>query len=117
MPLHIDLDPPAGGGGEPTGAVVFTAAKDVTPRRVTVELAWTTRGRGDRAGGVLASGEVDVGPVAAGETVRVPLSFAPPADLVRPFAGELIELAYVLRARVDLPWAFDETAEVDVPLA
>lgn len=72
---------------------------------------------GNADGGVIARGDADIGPVASGEMVRIPFRFAPPRDIVRPFAGELIELFYIIRGRVDLPWAFDETAEAEVDLA
>ena len=113
MAFRLELDPPAAGV---TGTAVYTAEKDVTPKHVRLELAWATRGRGDADGGTIARGDVEIGPVAAGETVRVPFRFDPPGGMVRPFAGELVELFYLVRGRVDLPWAFDETAEVEVDL-
>ena len=64
----------------------------------------------------MAAGELAVGPVAAGETVRVPFRLDGPPTLVRPFRGELVGLEYTPSARVDLPWAFDETAEVVAPV-
>ena len=114
MALTIDLDdaPP----GTVAGTVFYTAEKNVTPNAVTVELAWGTRGRGTDASGPLATGSHDPGPLAAGETVRVPFRCELPAGCVRPFAGELIQLFYAVKARADLPWAFDETAERDVPV-
>ena len=100
-------------GGAVSGTAVFTAEKDVTPKHVRLELAWGTRGRGDRDGGVVAAADRETGPVAAGETVRVPFEATLPDDAVRSFAGELIELYWCVRARVDLPWAPDVKRETE----
>ena len=98
-------------GGTLRGAATFRPAKDVTPNRIRLEVKWTTQGRGDADGGCVLRGDLDVGPVAAGETLRVPFAAPIPADAVRSFAGKLIALRWEVQGRADLPWAFDETAE------
>ncbi|NNJ25486.1 hypothetical protein [Alienimonas chondri] len=100
-------------GGAVRGTATFTAEKEVTPKHVRLELAWGTRGRGDAESGVIATADRATGPVAAGETVRVPFAVAVPEDAVRSFAGELVQLYWCIRGRVDLPWAFDEKAEAE----
>ena len=95
------------------GRAIFRAEKPVTPKHVRLELVWNTRGRGDASGGVLATADGEIGPVAAGQTVETPFRVRLPETVPRSFAGELIELYYAVRGRVDLPWAFDETAETE----
>ena len=96
-----------------TGTATFVAEKAVTPKRISLDLLWSTRGRGDVSYAYLAEGNYEPGPVAAGETVRVPFEAALPEHAPRSFAGELIELYYCVRGRVDLPWAIDEKAEAE----
>ena len=113
--LTLELDAPAvPAGGEMTGTLTFTADKAVTPEHVRLELSWETRGRGDRAEGTVAAAEREVGPVAAGETVTVPFAARLPGDAPRSFAGELIELRWRVRGRVDVAWATNEMAEAVV---
>ena len=100
-------------GGAVCGTALFKAEKDVKPKHIRLELLWATRGRGDADEGVIARADRETGPVAAGETVRVPFEAIVPRDAPRSFAGELIELYWCVRGRVDLPWAFDEKAETE----
>ncbi|MFH5803581.1 hypothetical protein [Alienimonas sp. DA493] len=112
--FHIELDSQeVAAGGTVRGTAVFTAEKEVTPKRIRLEALWSTRGRGDVSSGVVAAADRETAPVRAGETVRVPFEAPLPADAPRSFAGELIELYYCVRGRVDLPWAFDEKAEAE----
>lgn len=100
-------------GGTVRGEAVYTAPKAVTPKHVRLEVAWATRGRGDADTGVMASADRPTGPLSEGETVRTPFEATLPADAPRSFAGELIELYWCVRGRVDLPWAFDEKTEAE----
>ncbi|QDT15908.1 vacuolar protein sorting-associated family 26 protein [Alienimonas californiensis] len=112
--FSIELDAPeAAPGGVVRGAAIFTTEKEVTPKHVRLELLWSTRGRGDVSSGVVAQADGQTGPVAAGQTVRVPFAATLPKDAPRSFAGELIELYWCVRGRVDLPWAFDEKAQAE----
>ena len=101
-------------GDEITGEVHWTAEKDCTPKKITVSLGWRTEGRGDADRDVVASADQDGGPVFAGDVTKIPFRVRVPADACPGFAGTLVRLVWFVGVRVDLPWAIDEKAEVEV---
>ncbi len=112
--LTIHLETTEAAPGETVrGTAVFTADKEVTPKHIRLEMLWATRGRGDGESGVVCTADRPTGPIAAGETVSTPFEAMVPEDAPRSFAGELVELYWCVRGRVDLPWAFDEKAEAE----
>ena len=107
--IEIRLDTPAvAPGGEVSGEVTWTPAKDCTPKKIDVSIGWLTQGRGDADRGEVAAGRYDCGPAFEGQPVRFPFRGRVPADAVPSFSGGLIRLFWHVLVRVDLPWAADE---------
>ncbi|MEM7810706.1 MAG: hypothetical protein AAF532_04435 [Planctomycetota bacterium] len=99
--------------GRPCGGLVrWVPDKDCTPSKIVVTVGWQTEGRGDVDKGDLLRGEYQTGPVVGGQTVEIPFTATLPESAPRSFDAALIRLLYRAHVRVDLPWAFDETAEV-----
>lgn len=97
-------------GSTVSGRVLWTASKDVTPRKIEVALGWHTEGRGSTAKDSVITGRHECGPVSAGDEVDVPFEFRIPDDVPVSFDGRLIRMIWAIDVRVDLPWAFDEKA-------
>ncbi|MEM9701897.1 MAG: hypothetical protein AAF907_05585 [Planctomycetota bacterium] len=98
-------------GGKIRGEAIYSPEKETNPKSIQIEVGWETRGRGNKDSQAILRADREIGPVAAGERVVIPFEATLPEGVVRSFAGELLELVWAVRGRVDVPWAIDEKAE------
>lgn len=110
--VEIEIDRHALPGAPCGGLVRWVPDRDCTPTKVVVTVGWETEGRGDVDKDDVLRGEFEPGPVTAGQEVEIPFSATLPESVPRSFDAALIRLKWKAHVRVDLPWAFDETAEV-----
>ena len=101
-------------GGQVAGTVVWTPENDCTPRKITVGVGWRTEGRGDVDRELVLSADEEGQFATAGQSVSIPFRGQIPADAVPSFTGHLLRVLWFVSIRVDLPWAFDETTEVEI---
>lgn len=91
--LHADVDSPVRCDG------------------LTVSLGWRTHGRGNTDRGTVDSAQLFAGQWAVGQH-RYPFSFSLPYGPLT-YRGELVNIDWQVKARADIPWAFDPKAEAD----
>ncbi len=108
---HPD-DEPLHPGDELTGTVVVETDAPVSCRKLSVDMRWRTRGRGNINYGpaqhlVLFEGEWE-----EGELQSYPFRFTLPNGPAT-FYGHLVNVVWEVRANVDIPWAFDPHHEVE----
>ena len=95
-----------------SGKVHVTANKDVASNGVKVEVLWRTHGRGNRAGETLDTISISGEQLPAGHRRSYTFSFKAP-DGPLTYHGRYLNVDQYIRARVDIPWAFDPKAEVE----
>ncbi len=95
------------------GALVVEVLEDTTAHGVVIELLWRTHGRGKVDEVITDSLTLPAAAWSAGQPVRLPFSFTLPPSGPTTVRGTLVNVDWYVRARVDLAWARDPTAEVD----
>ncbi len=111
--VNLELDRPDGRyamGEKVSGTVHVRADEDCQCRKLTLRREWETSGRGNLSTG----GRVDIllfeGQWTGGRDYSYRFEFdAPPGPVSQ--KGTLVSLDWYLRARADIPWAFDPKAE------
>ncbi len=96
--------------GRIAGTVRLDAPQPMRARRVVVELEWHTEGRGDRDRAAVGKVEVHTGDIPEGEHAW-PFSFSVPPEGPISYHGHLIQILWVVRATIDIPWARDRKTE------
>lgn len=119
--LNLSIEPSSRGPFAPgdvvTGILHLDAEDDVEPRELKVELSWRTHGRGDRDEAVVSVDVLPCGKLARGEQRNQRFTLRLPPDAPPTRRGRLVNLDWYLRARADLAWAVDPSAETDVLVA
>ena len=95
-------------GGNVRGEVVIHAPTPLQTQGVSIELEWRTHGRGNRDSSAISRETLLTGPLEG--DVRLPFNLLLPNGPVT-YYGELINVEWVLKARVDVNWAIDPKAE------
>lgn len=95
-------------GGKLQGHVVVNAEQPIHTKAVTVELAWRTHGKGNRARAEIARQTLFAGELES--TEHLPFEFTLPNGPLT-YHGVFINVEWFVRARVDLNWAIDPKAE------
>ena len=76
------------------------------PKQVSIQAEFKTAGRGHPDGEVVGKIEHEVGDTTYDS---VPFEFTLPAQAPPTFNGNLFSIGWLVEARLDLPWARDET--------
>jgi hypothetical protein len=97
------------------GTVRVTANADVECRALTVSLLWRTHGRGNRREGTSAHAVLFQGKLGAGEQQSYTFDLVMPAGPAT-YHGTYLNVDHYVVARVDLPWALDPKAEIELLL-
>lgn len=103
-------------GEEVRGRLSVTVNADCKCDALTVECLWETHGRGNRSSGDSQILNLFTGELKAGETHSHEFVFKVPAGPVT-YHGELINIDWYIRGRVDVPWAIDPKIEEDFVVA
>ena len=114
LTIHLDEDRSTFRGGETvTGAVEVRTDSDVQCKALTVDCRWETHGKGNRARGNSREVTLFEGEWRAGTVKRYAFAFQLPHG---PFTyhGHYLNLGWFIRARADIPWAFDPKAETEI---
>lgn len=103
-------------GDEVSGQVIVETDDSVRCDGLSVEMLWSTHGRGSTA-----SGEPEVLELYEGEWVgsthmRYPFRFTLPAGPVT-YHGHYLNVGWFVRARADVPWKIDPKAETEIVVA
>lgn len=101
-------------GGEITGRVHIQSADGQRARRTYLELEWLTRGRGDRNQGAVATAELLAGDVPPGTDLQCSFRFVIPEEGPISYHGQLVQVAWMLRACVDIPWGRDIEQRLEI---
>lgn len=111
--IHIVFDQPERkfrSGESVTGKVIVGVNKDVKCRGIVISGYWKTHGRGNRDQGEYDQKNVFSGDMRAGESYEFPFEITAPHSPLT-YRGKLINIDHYVRARVDIPWAFDPKQE------
>lgn len=112
LSIELDQSQPFHWSGEPVrGTVCLRATGPLNSRAVTLKSAWRTRGKGNVDAGESPLQTLHSGPIAAGQTLRLPFEINTPA-WPPTYHGYLFSIEHSLVASVDIPWAFDPTTSV-----
>lgn len=117
--LTIELDTPREvfhPGDEVSGHVVVQTDDSVRCDGLTVELLWSTHGRGTTTAGEAESLHLFDGEWVGSTTMRYAFRFTLPAGPVT-YNGHYLNVGWFLRARADIPWKIDPKAEIEIALA
>jgi hypothetical protein len=112
--IRLDGPPTVSLGDTVRGAVVIDVDGDVRANAVHVELSWRTHGRGDVDSELVADRALPGGAWSSGQLVEIPFDVTLPRDGPLTTRGELVNLDWYVRARVDLSWATDPSTEIDL---
>jgi hypothetical protein len=113
--LFVELDEPERRyrGGEPvTGRVRVRTDDEVTCKKLVIEQAWRTHGRGNSAEGVLDEHVVAGQRWLPGQVYEIPFAFPAPAAPIH-YHGRFINVDHYVAARADLPWRVDPRSACD----
>ncbi len=113
LQLILDASGPHAAGQAVTGHLVVRADGDVQVDGSTVSLAFETRGKGARHRSPELTSKGGPFDLKDGEAREVPFSIDLPAEPVT-FSGEIVGVVWLLGATVDVPWAFDPKADVEI---
>lgn len=98
-----------------SGEVTLTAMQEVKVTRVLLSLTWTTQGKGTVDTATASELTLHNGPTLSG-IHTLPFRFhAPPAP--HTYQGNLLKVLWLLKVRVDRPWAFDIYGQAGVLIA
>jgi hypothetical protein len=111
--VRVEVDSVAAAGGTLAGHVVCHASEAVAAKAVTLTVGWQAHGRGNRDMHVAHEATLHSGAI-NGEQ-RLPFSVALPNGPVS-FHGELVNVEWFARARIDLAWEIDPTFEATFTL-
>lgn len=100
------------GGDTVTGTVHVVVNADVQCRAITMQAAWRTHGRGNRATGTYHGGNAFTGLLKKGEHHKFRFEFVIPHTPLT-YRGSYLNVDHYVSARVDIPWAFDPKSEAD----
>jgi hypothetical protein len=104
------------GGEAVTGRVYVEVNQDVNANGVVLEHFWRTHGSGNTATGNTSTRQLYSGPLQAGQALELPFEVvAPPGP--PSYHGHHLNIDHYLKARVDVPWAFDPKEEEEYLLA
>jgi len=97
-----------------SGLIHVRVNKDCRCNRIVLRMEWRTHGRGNIDSGgrqefIYAENET----FRAGEDHAIPFRVAAPYGPLS-YHGELINIGWVLRASIDIPWALDPKVETDI---
>ncbi len=95
-------------GGVVRGTVQWQA-EGRPPKRVVVDAKYGTSGRGHTDTAVIDEVELEVGDMSFD---TVPFELRLPSDVPCTYHGHLFAIEWIVEARLDMPWARDETTEV-----
>jgi hypothetical protein len=95
-----------------SGRLRVTPKKDVHCREIVIETCWYTHGRGNRDTGVGESITFDEMTLQSGEEYIFPFDLNAPIYPLT-YHGHYLNVDHLIRARLDVPWAFDPKAEVE----
>lgn len=96
------------------GHAIVEVDQEVQASAVVVELEWYTHGRGNRTQGTVAEARLPAQRFLPGAPARLPFDFALPDAGPVTYRGELLNVDWRVKARVDLPWKIDPRAEEDL---
>jgi hypothetical protein len=102
-------------GERVSGLIGVTVNKDCTCDGLTVTREWRTHGSGNSATGGSEVQVVFSGEWKAGEQHFHPFEVTVPRGPVT-YRGHLLNVDWYIRARADIPWAFDPKAEEEILL-
>ncbi len=111
--LSIHLDDPERrytGGGPVTGRVRVQVNSECECKALTLTMLWRTHGKGNRAEGGEQEFLLHQGDWLPGKVHEYEFAIDAPAGPPT-YRGTIVNLDWYLKARADIPWAFDPKAE------
>jgi hypothetical protein len=111
--IHLDRENGVFLPGEiVTGEVIVKTGEAIDCKDLTLERLWVTQGQGNAEHGELMKQSLGAGKWPAGSTERFRFRAPVPAGPVS-YAGTLVNVKWLLRARADIPWARDAKGEIE----
>lgn len=118
--VAVELDRLQHGGGPipcgelVRGVVVVEVDEEVEAQCVTIELVWTVRGKGNPVTQPCARETLPGVRLVPGTPARMPFEIRVPMDAPASYRGQLFELGWLVRVRVDLPWTLDVPTDLEL---
>ena len=117
LSIQFEREPPLYAPGEPIrGNVLVRVDRDVTCSGLVIEHFWRAEGAGVAEHGVVQSQNIYAGEVRAESETAATFEILAPSGPPT-YHGKQLKIAHCVRARLDIPWNLDPTAESAYSLA